>query len=210
MSIRSVVHNCAKVLPGALTLAMIAGCGEQPQHRNSEVVPVSAAPETIPSRGTLKPGETLPALDGGGWINGPPPKFDGRQNRLVVVDVWGQWCSEVPRSLPKLVALHRKYAPRGVAFVSLTTDSRQVAQRFVHDYRVPWPSGFGADRREIASLGAANDNVPVPGYDVKPTLYVVDGAGRVLWCDEHVRMDHYDRSKRKLISEIESVLVKHL
>jgi len=192
--------------------ATIIGCDQKTeQTHDSDVLPGGIGTIDGKVRGVLKPGEQLLELKVAGWINGPPPEFDGQQ-RLIVVDLWGQWCTEVPKTITHLIGLHKKFSSKNVAFVSLTTEPRQVVESFFKTHQIPWANGYGATRKTISSLGAGNPDMGmVPGYEVKPTLYVVDGDGRVLWCDNnHSRMDHDDKDKQKLISNLEAALTKHL
>jgi len=40
-------------------------------------------------------------------------------------------------------------------------------------------------------MGVYNNEMNmVAGYEVKPTFYLVDSNGTVLWCDDHLRMRH--------------------
>src|SRR5439155_18777796 len=74
-----------------------------------------------PARGPLQPGEHAPPIAAGGWLNGDPPSPGAA---LTVVDFWASWCPFCKQTAPDLAALHAKYAPRGVAFVGLSTMPR--------------------------------------------------------------------------------------
>jgi hypothetical protein len=82
----------------------------------------------------------------------------------------------------------------GVRFVSLTNMPRAAAERFRNEFDVPWPCGYGASDRVIASFGAySNARMSSgynPGYELSPTLYLIGPDGRVLWNDRQARMSH--------------------
>jgi hypothetical protein len=97
-------------------------------------------------------------------------------------------------SAPGLVEAYHKYRGRGVAFVSLTAEPRARAEEFVATSSAPWPCGYGVSLEQIARWGAysaeflsAGRNT---GYQVRPTLYLLDASGRVLWCDGQARPRH--------------------
>jgi hypothetical protein len=116
-------------------------------------------------------------------------------------------------SAPGLVEVQRKYASRGVAFVSLTNEPRGTAERFANDYSVPWPCGYGATLPFLARLGAysatrmsASYN---PSYAINPTVYLIDPDGRVLWNDSQARPLHTKESTA-LVREIDVAIERAL
>jgi hypothetical protein len=161
-------------------------------------------------RGPLEPHDQLPELQCEGWLNGAPDPFGQGPARLMVLDVWAQWCPEVPKSLPGLRELCAEFSPRGVVFVSFTTEKRSTADAFMQSHQVPWSSGYGASLEAIRGLGAGNFEMPVPGYEVKPLIYLATADGRVHWCDHHLRMDHADEDKSQLIAALREQIEAHL
>lgn len=207
-----------RLLLFAIVASLTCGCRAKSKTNDSppdDQTPTDAltSPANVPPGAAvprLEPGATLPALDCEGWINGPPPKFDGRSKQLVVVDVWARWCSEVPKASPRMVELYRRYKSRGVAFVSLTTEDKESVSRFVRTQNMSWPSGYGANINTIAKSGCYNSFATVPGYEIHPTVYLVDSRGRVLWNDLSGRTGHDDEKKMKWHAALEAAIVKHL
>ncbi|HEY7308226.1 MAG TPA: hypothetical protein VH643_02580 [Gemmataceae bacterium] len=95
---------------------------------------------------------------------------------------------------PGLVEAQRKYARRGVAFVSLTNEPRGTAERFANDFSIPWPSGYGASMQFLARLGTYNAKRMsasyTPNFAINPTVFLIDPEGRVLWNDAQARPLH--------------------
>lgn len=95
---------------------------------------------------------------------------------------------------PGLVEAQRKYAGRGVAFISLTNERRGTAERFVNDVSVPWPCGYGASLQFLAGLGTYSTKRMsvsyLPSYAINPTVYLIGPDGRVLWNDAQARPLH--------------------
>jgi thiol-disulfide isomerase/thioredoxin len=152
----------------------------------SKMMPTT--PEIVETRPPMAVGTSVPPLRAAGWTNGPPPPLDG--GRVHVLDIWGQWCPVCRETAPNLVQVHEEFADKGVSFVSITSDPQVVVESYVEDFQARWPHGYGASLEMIDALGARETGQPTPGYDVRPTLYVVDGNGKVLWCDEHLRYLH--------------------
>ena len=78
-----------------------------------------------------------------------------------------------------------------MTFVSLTTQPEASVQQFVDQHAVPWSCGYGA-QSTIARLGAFKRDSKIPGYEVMPTLFLIDADSTVRWCDGQARMLHGD------------------
>lgn len=175
--------------------SLLNGCGatepDDRQNTTTSVVAVETGTgETLaPPRGSLAPGErfSLPACDG--WINGPPD-LRGPGLRLIVVDLWGDWCPFCADTVPALVECHRRYSGSGVSFLSVTGDDESTVRGLVERFSVPWPHGYGVATDDIRDLGVLNDEMPGAWYAVKPTLYLLNQDLEVLWCDGQMRMAH--------------------
>lgn len=191
----------------AALLVGVAGCGPRP---DSEPAPTgSPAPALlpVPASEPLAPGAALLPLAAAGWLNGPPPQPGGPGVRLLLVDLWAHWCPFCRGGVPELVRLHREFAPRGVAFVSLTNMGQESVAGFVGQFAVPWPNGYGAEPEAIRALGAGTGN-PMPAYGVAPTVYLVGPDGRVRWTDRRGRYRHTETAAwgRELQAAIEAGL----
>jgi hypothetical protein len=87
--------------------------------------------------------------------------------------------------------LHRKYADKGVRFVSLTNQPKEVADGFDKEFGVTWPNGYGAAAETFAAYGARTTG-GVAMYVVAPTFYLLGPDGKVVWCDGRSRYRHTD------------------
>jgi hypothetical protein len=85
--------------------------------------------------------------------------------------------------------LYEKFSARGVAFVSMTSMSKQMAEEFVKEFSIPWPNGYSLTSEELVLLGVKS-GVSMPGYELVPSVYVVGTDGRVRWCDNQGRFRH--------------------
>lgn len=129
----------------------------------------------LPSRPMPVPvGTQLPRLAVAGWVNveqdDPLPADHG----LVVVDCWATWCPPCRAEMPRLAKMHQQYAPLGVTFLGLTSESERDLPKiegFIET--VPgftWPVAYGA--------GLVMDDLNIQAL---PTLIVFDAQGQAIW-----------------------------
>jgi len=181
------------LLAAAAVFGAAAGC-DRPAAATPPGDPDPPMPAFVPATPALRAGDELPALAAEGWLNGAPPAPSAPGVRLMVVDVWAQWCPLCRQGAPGLLELSKKYAGRGVAFVSLTNMPRNPVVLFGNEFALTWPIGYGATAETIVALGAGS-GMPTPGYGIAPTLYVVDTGGRIVWSDEHARFRHVESAQ---------------
>ncbi|HVC94927.1 MAG TPA: TlpA disulfide reductase family protein [Pirellulales bacterium] len=195
---RLVIPNGLAIGIGGFTLGLGLGCGSmhllgyrwtqdatvvgpafypamlQPPMQNASVGPSMNPSFDHP----LAPGKHVPSIRAEGWLNvgsdGPPDVAD----RVVVVDVWAEWCPVCREAAGDLIAVHRKYRERGVIFVTLTMEEAGTAGKMVESAGIPWPVGYGASETMRALVGTA------------PTVFVIDRDGRIAWHDDRARFRH--------------------
>ena len=85
---------------------------------------------------------------------------------------------------------------------------RESVEVFVKQFSIPWPCGYGVTNETIARFGAFNNAQGPPGYEVRPTLYVMGPNRRILWSDGQARFLHKEPvlSLQALEKEIEKAL----
>jgi len=107
-------------------------------------------------------------------------------------------------SVPDLVQIYRKFKPQGVAFVSLSNETKERVTEYCRKSSVPWPCGFGASTDTLENFKAVFPGSP----RVIPTLYVIDHDGRICWHDQHFRLRHVE--DKSVFVELEKELTKAL
>lgn len=125
-----------------------------------------------PSEVVNKP---APPLLASVWINGDQPTPEELEGEVYVVIAWATWCAPCYHEAPHLVALHEKYAPKGVQFFGLTaaqSSERTAVSNWLKDTNITWPNGFGNDAYKTLSALKA---------DYIPAMYVINREGNIIW-----------------------------
>jgi thiol-disulfide isomerase/thioredoxin len=92
------------------------------------------------------------------------------KGKVVVLDFWGTWCKPCVMGTPGLITLHKKYAEKGVVFVSVAENDQESAwSAFIEKNKMEWPQFLDKTRKMVPVYN-------VTGY---PTYIVIDGEGIV-------------------------------
>jgi thiol-disulfide isomerase/thioredoxin len=201
-------------------VALTAGPADPPK----SAPPADAVlPDGSYPREPLAVGEVFPPFEAGGWLNGEPHQPGDGKSRLIVVDVWADWCPVCRQTAPGLVEAHQQFAEAGVAFVSFTSLGRSEVESFARAYQIPWPCAFGASAEAVARIGAySTDRMSAfyhpkslnyhVGHEVTPTLFVIGPDGRVIWNDRQARPRHLKDGPgvlHELVETVEHALGEH-
>jgi thiol-disulfide isomerase/thioredoxin len=110
-------------------------------------------------------------------LDDKPVSLADFRGKIVVLDLWGTWCSPCRESIPRLIDLYRKYEPGGLAVVGLTYEksdpsdpqTRETVKKFVQQAGIPYPILIG-DEPTLKQ---------VPNFKGFPTSMVLDRDGKV-------------------------------
>ncbi|HUR54801.1 MAG TPA: TlpA disulfide reductase family protein [Gemmataceae bacterium] len=190
----------------ALLTLLAAGCSRPISNPPPE--PPKYTPQ--PLTGALVVGDKLPPLQVAGWLNGPPPAPGSGGVKLLLVDVWAQWCPFCRQGVPGLLRLHKQYADRGVAFVSVSNMAKWEVESFLEHFPIPWASGYNMPT-EMLPLFGASSGMQMEGYAVAPVVYLVGADGKIVWNDNQSRYRHKDAKawEQELDAAIEAALGKN-
>lgn len=96
--------------------------------------------------------------------------------KFTLVDVWASNCGPCKENFPHLIAMHRKFAPKGLQVISLSLDDTndpkalESARKFLQEIKAPFLNvllneefGVGYDKFDINAI---------------PAVFVFDGGGK--------------------------------
>ena len=107
-------------------------------------------------------------------LTGTPINFASYRGKIVVLNVWGSWCSPCRAEGQTLKYLDEQYGPEGVAFLGDDIqDTPTNAQAFLHGEGITYPSVNDSNGAVVQRLAIA---VPI---SATPTTLVIDKTGHV-------------------------------
>ena len=111
--------------------------------------------------------EVAPAVEGE-MLAGDPVDLDGD---VAVVNFWGSWCGPCREEQPRLEAIWKRYADRGVVFIGVNTrrDQRAAALAFLEEFEVTYPSVYDPASEIAFEFGVR----------FMPATFVIDRQGRI-------------------------------
>lgn len=118
--------------------------------------------------GTIAPEISLPTLDGKTF------SLSNLRGKYVVIDFWASWCPDCRKDAPAIIALHDKFAAKGVEFVGVSFDKSKEA----------WQNGvskLGINYTQVSDLKPMRESAVAQAFNVKwiPTVYVINPEGKV-------------------------------
>ena len=123
----------------------------------------------VEASGELGVGAKAPEITASAWLNTPPLALANLRGRIVVVEFWATWCPPCRTSIPHLVEMHKKYAPKGVVICGLTAEAKSKVETFAQEMGMVYPVGCGS-----TSGGTY-------GVQSIPHAFIVDPSGVIAW-----------------------------
>jgi thiol-disulfide isomerase/thioredoxin len=125
------------------------------------------------------------------------------RGKVVVVDIWGEFCLPCKQEFPHLVALHRKYGKDGVVCVSVSVDepddakAHERALAFLKARGAAFPNYLIDDKAQVWQ-----DHFDING---PPAVFVYGRDGALAG-----RFDHNDVNKNYSYRDVEKLVRKVL
>jgi thiol-disulfide isomerase/thioredoxin len=119
--------------------------------------------------------QALPALAGEDLMNeGKQLSLSDFAGKVVVINLWGQWCAPCRTEAPEMEKVYRQAGPSGVQVLGIDVRDfdRQPPQDFLRDRGLTYPSIYDPPGRTL---------LPLAGYprNVVPSTIIVDRQHRV-------------------------------
>ncbi|WP_410668378.1 TlpA family protein disulfide reductase [Amycolatopsis sp. cmx-4-68] len=115
--------------------------------------------------------QTAPVLAGDDLMNeGKQLSLADFPGKVVVLNLWGQWCGSCRTEAPEMEALARQGVQ--VVGIDVRDPAREVAQDFVRDRGLTYPSIYDPDGRVLLKLSGYPRNII-------PSTIVLDKQHRV-------------------------------
>jgi cytochrome c biogenesis protein CcmG/thiol:disulfide interchange protein DsbE len=142
--------------------------------------------------GPVKVGEPAPAY-AAQTLDGEREAVADYEGRPVLLNVWATWCHPCREEIPALEALHREYAPRGLAVLGVSIDQGGQEQQ-IREFLTEFGASYGIWLDPAGDVQSTFSTIGVP------TTFLIGPAGTVLW--KHVGPVHADDAElRRLIEE---------
>jgi thiol-disulfide isomerase/thioredoxin len=117
-------------------------------------------PGKISGPSLTDPSKTI-SLGGGSGATGSDNDFAGR---VVVINVWGQWCGPCRSEIPELEKVYDATRGVGVEFLGIDVrdNNRDAAVDFVTDRKVTYPSIYDPAMRTMIAFGGRYPTTVIP------------------------------------------------
>ncbi|MFI9603166.1 MULTISPECIES: TlpA family protein disulfide reductase [Streptomyces] len=126
---------------------------------------------------TVPKADRKPAPDlSGKSLEGKQLDMGAYKGQVVVLNVWGSWCSPCRAEAPNLVKVAKDTAGKGVQFVGINTrdSSTQPALAFEKQFDVPYPSLYDPTGKLMLRFQKGTLNP-----QMIPTTIIVDRDGKI-------------------------------
>jgi thiol-disulfide isomerase/thioredoxin len=161
-----------RVLVALAVLGLVAGCsaGKDAVVQGSSFSFVSPGGK-VDIAYDVSQRQTAPVLAGDDLMNeGKQLSLADFPGKVVVLNLWGQWCGPCRTEAPEMESLARQGVQ--VVGIDVRDPAREVAQDFVRDRQLTYPSIYDADGRVLLKLSGYPRNII-------PSTIVLDKQHRV-------------------------------
>ncbi|MFI1256013.1 TlpA family protein disulfide reductase [Streptomyces netropsis] len=120
--------------------------------------------------------QSAPGLDGETLDGKPLDIAEDYKGKIVVLNVWGSWCSPCRAEAKNLVNVANDFKDKGVQFVGLNTrdPNPAPARRFEKEFEVPYPSLYDSSGKLLLRFPKGSLNP-----QAIPSTLFIDREGKI-------------------------------
>ncbi|MGF1427375.1 TlpA family protein disulfide reductase [Kitasatospora sp. LaBMicrA B282] len=165
----------AALLTAAAAVLTVAGCSSTGSGGSGDAqagfVTGSSGIDTVPAAGR-KPAPVISGTD----LEGKQVSLADYSGKIVVINIWGSWCSPCRQEAKGLEQSYEKYQAQGVQFLGINTrdTSTTNARQFEVNQGITYPSIYDPDGTQILKFPKGSLNP-----ESIPTTLVIDRQGRL-------------------------------
>lgn len=165
-----------RILLALLSVALVAGCstGKDAVSQGSTYQFVAPGGKVDISY-DVKDRQQVPKISGEDLMNpGRQLSVSDFPGKVVVVNIWGQWCGPCRGEAPELERVYQQTRASGVRLLGIDVkdDDRQAPQDFVRDRGLTYPSIYDPSGRALLQMSGYPRNAV-------PSTIVIDKHQRV-------------------------------
>ncbi|MFE6775276.1 TlpA family protein disulfide reductase [Streptomyces sp. NPDC057702] len=142
--------------------------------------------------------KSAPSLSGT-TLEGKRLDVDDYRGKIVVLNIWGSWCSPCRAEAPNLVKVAERTKKQGVEFVGINTrdTNEHNARKFEKEYDVPYPSLYDPIGKLMLRFPKGSLNP-----QAIPTTIILDRDGKIaVRALTPLSEDALDKALKPLIAE---------
>ncbi|MET8678143.1 TlpA disulfide reductase family protein [Streptomyces sp. NPDC004647] len=168
---RTALLTAVGAAAAGLALAACGAGGTSGGSADTKFVPGTGGIDTV-KKADRRP---LPGVSGT-TLDGKELDLADYRGKVLVINVWGSWCSPCRLEMPHLVKVAKATKAEGVEFVGINTrdPNKPPAEKFEKEFDVPYPSLFDPMGKLMLRFPAGSLNPKAI-----PSTLIVDRDGKI-------------------------------
>lgn len=121
--------------------------------------------------------------------------YDFKGDKYTIIDFWATWCKPCIKAIPKLNAIQKNYAEKGISVIGINADSPRNSNKvkpFASTYKISYPILRDPNSKIATELN-------VSSY---PTLFIINSENEIVY----THIGYRSGDEKILIKEIEKLL----